>query len=78
MCEICRQFPCHLRCPNYIPPKSKYYCSICNDGIQICEKYIENNRGDYAHWDCINGIYDLTIFLDIEIKEMEEVDEEDY
>lgn len=77
-CEYCLKIDGKhdYRCPNYIPPKTKYYCSICEEGIYKGEKYIQNNSGDYAHWDCINGMYDLTAFLDIEIKEMEENDEE--
>lgn len=71
MCEICRQFPCHPRCPNYIPPKTKHYCSICDEGIQNGEKYIENCSGDYAHWECIDDLYSLAEFLEVRIKEME-------
>ena len=78
MCELCLRTPCHPRCPNFIPPKAKYYCSICGEGIYRGEKYIENLNGDLAHWDCINGMYDLTDFMDIEIKEMENSDERDY
>ena len=71
MCEICRQFPCHPRCPNYTPPKIEHYCSICDEGIQNGEEYIENDSGDYAHWECIDGSYDLAEFLEVRIKEME-------
>ena len=70
MCEICKMTPCLLRCPNYIAPKANYYCSVCNEGIYGGERYIENSQGDFAHWDCICGMYDLADFLEIKIKEM--------
>lgn len=78
MCDLCRQYPCHPRCPNYIPPKTTYYCSICNEEIYKGERYIENFNSDLAHWDCIFGMSDLVDFMDIEIKEMEKDNEEDY
>lgn len=46
MCEICRQIPCHSRCPNYVPLKTTHYCSICGDGIYDGEDYIENQDGN--------------------------------
>ena len=64
MCEICRSYPCHPRCPNYIPPKASHYCSICKEGIYDGEEYIENDYGKYAHWDCIENKEDLLDFLD--------------
>ena len=76
MCEICRSNPCHPRCPNYIPPKTSHYCSICQEGILNGEEYIENDYGEYAHWDCIDYRRDLSEWLGYEIKEMEEIDDE--
>ena len=72
-CEYCRQIGSHnYRCPNYEPPESKYDCSICKEVILFGEEYIVNDNGDYAHWECIDNARDLVKFLDYEIKEMEE------
>ena len=49
-CEYCHCDGYHLkRCPNYVPPKTAHYCSICNYPILNGEEYIENDFGDYAH-----------------------------
>ena len=69
MCEICRNYPCHPRCPNYIPPKASHYCSICNEGIFNGEEYIENDDGEYIHYDCPTA-RQLAKFLGYEIKTM--------
>ena len=72
MCSICKQYPCHPRCPNYIPPKASHCCYICNEEIYGGEEYIENDDGEYAHWDCVDYGRDLAKFLGYEIKTMEE------
>ena len=72
MCEICRNYPCHPRCPNYEPPKASHNCSICHEGIYDGEEYIVNDDGEYAHWDCVDYGRDLAKFLGYEIKTMEE------
>ncbi len=74
MCEICKSYPCHPRCPNYKPPTTYCKCYLCNDEIQIGEEYIESLNGNYAHLECcsLSGILDTIKFLDIEIKIMEE------
>ena len=72
MCSICKQYPCNVRCPNYIPPKASHCCSICNEGIYGGEEYIENDDGEYAHWECFCGMRDLLEWLGYEIKTMEE------
>ena len=71
MCSVCLQTPCHLRCPNYILPKTTYYCSICNEGILDGEEYIENYIGEYAHWECADYGRDLARWLGHEIRTME-------
>lgn len=72
-CNYChRIIGHHERCPNYEPPESNYICSKCGESILIGEEYIENNKGDLAHWECVNYAKDLVKFLDYEIKEMEE------
>ena len=72
MCSICKQYPCHTRCPNYIPPKASHCCSICNEGIYDGEEYIENDDGEYAHWECVDYGRDLAKFLGYAIKEMDD------
>ena len=56
--------------------KATHYCSICQEGIYNGEEYIENDDGEYAHWDCIDYGRDLVKWLGYEIKEMEEIDDE--
>ena len=72
MCDICGHIPCVSRCPNYIAPKATHYCSICHEGIYDGEEYIENDDGEYAHWECVDYTRDLIKFLGYEIKEMED------
>ena len=73
MCSICKQYQCHPRCPNYIPPKASHCCYICNEGIYGGEEYIENDDGEYAHWACVDYGKDLAKFLGYEFKTMEEI-----
>ena len=72
MCEICGFEKCPSGCPNYISLKTTHYCSICNEGIYDGEEYIENDIGEYAHWECISYGRDLVVFLGYDIKTMEE------
>jgi len=72
MCEICKSYPCHPKCPCYIPPKSKYSCHICKDGILNREEYIVNENNEYAHYECVDYARDLAKFLGYEIKEMKD------
>ena len=70
-CEYCGQYGTHHpRCPLYEPQKASYYCSICDEGILNGEEYIENDCGEYAHWECVDYGRDLVRFLGCEIKEM--------
>ena len=78
MCSICKQYPCNVRCPNYITPKASCCCSICDEGIYDGEEYIENDDGEYAHWECVDYGRDLAKFLGYEIKEMDDENEWDY
>ena len=72
-CEYCGQYITHHpRCPLYEPSKSYHYCSICEEGIYDGEEYIENDCGEYAHWECVDYGRDLAKFLGYEIKTMEE------
>lgn len=78
LCSICRQNPCHPRCPNHIPLKATHYCSICGDGIYEGEEYIENLDGEYRHYDCFHGIKDLLDWLGYKVMTMENTYERDY
>lgn len=78
MCRICFHDKCPSGCPNYIPPKSIYYCSVCGEGICEGEEYIVNDDGEYRHYDCFQGMKDLLEWLGYEVKTMEEMDEEYY
>lgn len=71
-CAECQMLRCLSTCPNYIPGKTNYYCSICGDGIYDGEEYIKNDVGDYAHWECIDRKKDLAEWLSYEIEIMEE------
>lgn len=51
---------------------TKYYCSICEEGIQSGEEYIMNDVGEYAHWDCISHGRSLVEWLGNKIKIMED------
>ena len=78
-CIYCGQYGTHHpRCPLYEPPKSYHYCSICEEGICDGEEYIENDDGEYAHWNCVDYGRDLVDFLGYEIKEMDDENEWDY
>ena len=72
-CNYClRDYGHNPRCPLYKENKSTHYCSICGDGILEGEEYIENNCGEYAHWNCVDYGRDLVDFLGYEIKEMDD------
>lgn len=72
MCNICLKNPCDYRCPNYSPTHTGIYCCDCGEEILIGEQYIENDNGEYMHFDCVYGIRDLLEWLGYEIKKMEE------
>ena len=61
----------HYRCPLYESPKASHNCSICQEGILNGEEYIENDDGEYAHWECVDYGRDLAKFLGYAIKEMD-------
>lgn len=71
-CNYClRDYGHNPRCPLY-KDKSSHYCSVCGDGILEGEEYIENENGEYRHWECFDGMRDLLEWLGYEIKTMEE------
>lgn len=79
ICDVCGRIGGHLRgCPEYGLAKndfSNHYCSICKEGILDGEEYIENDDGEYAHWECVDYARDLAKFLGYEIKK---IDDEEY
>lgn len=73
-CDICGRINGHLsRCPEYEDEEIKpnHYCSICDEGIYGGEEYIENDCGDYAHWECVDGKFSMAEWLGYKIKIME-------
>ena len=76
MCGYCLQNPCPPGCPNYEPQKTNHYCDVCGEGINEYEEYIENDDGEYAHYECFQGVRDLLGWLGYEIKTMEDENEE--
>lgn len=71
-CEYCNGEGYHLPgCPSYSYPNHYFFCSICNEAIIDGEEYIENDNGDYAHWDCLEYGRELIKWLGHEIKTME-------
>ena len=71
-CEYCNGITSHdPRCPNYIPPRTRHHCSVCDEGISNGEEYIMNDNGDYAHWECVPYTRDLVKFYGYRIEEME-------
>lgn len=78
MCYICLKNPCPPLCPNYEPKKVRIYCSFCGEGIYEGEDYIENQDGEYRHYDCFLGMKDLSDWLGYEIKTMEDTNEGNY
>ena len=72
-CKYClRDYEHDPRCPLYKDKKSYRYCSVCGDGILEGEEYIENENGEYRHWECFDGMRDLLEWLGYEIKTMED------
>ena len=45
MCEICRQTPCHPRCPNAPEPKPVEMCCLCGEGICEGDEYLNTTDG---------------------------------
>ncbi len=64
MCEICRQIPCHPRCPNASDPEPEYRCSECGDGVFPGMEYLKLDDGSVLCKDCLDG-KSLTEILEI-------------
>lgn len=52
MCDICRQVPCHPRCPNAPDPPAVFVCSGCSREILAGEDYWDV-LGEQFCEDCI-------------------------
>ena len=71
-CDLCERTNGHVKgCPNYKPPQARHMCSACEMGIYEGEEYLENDYGDYRHFDCFNGMRDLLEWLRFDIRKME-------
>ena len=71
-CKYCGENNIHdYRCPEFSPILSSHDCIICKENINVSEEYIENNDGEYAHWECMWDKRDVVKFLDIGIDVME-------
>ena len=52
-CEYCHWTSGHpSSCPNAEETKSYGRCKLCGEGIYEGEEYIENDDGEYIHYDC--------------------------
>lgn len=77
MCDLCLRDPCmDPRCPNYSAPRTIHYCSECGKGIYDGDEYIENDNGEYRHFECFHGMYDLIDWLGYRVEVMDSL--EDY
>lgn len=63
MCEICRQVPCHPRCPNAPEPKAVHECDRCGCGIYEGDKFFDGSE-EYICKDCIENM-SATEFMEI-------------
>lgn len=53
MCDICRSYPCHPRCPNAPDPKIRGHCEHCRCGLrEDYEYYIDNEDNKFCSYDC--------------------------
>ena len=74
-CSECHQlFGHHYRCPNYDgrnnKPRIMPECDICGRTITDNDEYIENENGDMAHWECVDGKYHLLQWFGYDVKQM--------
>ncbi len=67
MCDICRQNPCHPRCPNAPDPKPSHKCTKCGGGIFEGDKFLES----YGEVICMECLEDMDVEELIEIAGLE-------
>lgn len=75
MCEICRQAPCHSRCPNALEPRPLAYCSECGEGMFAGDKHFNGICEE-----CLKemGPAGVLRLFDESLEELEEEDGETY
>lgn len=55
VCEICRQNPCHPRCPNAPESRPVHECTKCHGGIFEGDKFLESG-GEYICMECLEDM----------------------
>lgn len=69
MCEYCGRIDYHdCRCPNAPEIISNKICSYCSLPILPWEEYIENDDGEFIHYECIDGIHEFLDWLGYEVR----------
>lgn len=69
MCGICRQVPCHPRCPNAPEPKPAASCRKCGGLMYIGDRHYDNICED-----CLDDM-DTSEWLGLFGEDMEEIEE---
>lgn len=78
MCEICRQSPCHPRCPNAPDPPTSCFCTVCGEAIVVGEEYREF-EGEPYHEDCLKeAAQEIIMDMSTEVIAEEPFDDYDY
>lgn len=49
MCSLCRQFPCHPRCPNAPEPVPLMRCKECGEGIYEGDYFFDKIWREKGH-----------------------------
>lgn len=57
MCSLCRQYPCHPRCPNALEPVPIMKCKKCGEGIFEGDEYYDTGNSGICKY-CIE---DMTV-----------------
>lgn len=55
MCAICRQVPCHPRCPNAPEPEPVHRCRNCGYGIFPGDEFLDSPDGCICK-DCLDDM----------------------
>ena len=77
MCEICRSYPCHRRCPNADEPPVAYECDYCGDSIFVGSEYYKYD-GKCYHEDCFKEAAVELLVIDGATLREAEMEEPDY
>lgn len=76
MCEICRQNPCHPRCPNAPEPTPVYECEWCKEPILDGEEYLDTPDGPVCK-ECIEGMI-VTEYMELVGETFSTAERKDY